>query len=101
MSDAPEQILKNVGHMQLRIKHDDIEVPNSFDIESYKFLPGANYQILVQSPDLKGLDENGKPTSILRTHIFHKITDENSVHIFWLLPQFVSEKYFFNLLYSL
>ena len=95
LSDAPEQILKNVGHMQLKIFNDTVEVVNSFDIESYKFLPGANYQILVQSPDQKGLlDEDGKPTNILRTSIFHKITDENSVHIFWLLPQFVSDDFF-------
>lgn len=90
LSDAPEQILKNVGHMQLRITHDKQDVINTFDIEANKFLPGANYQILVQSPDQKGpLDKDGKPTNILRTSIFHKITDENSVHIFWLLPQFV------------
>ena len=96
LSDAPEQILKNVGHMQLRITHDKQDVINTFDIEANKFLPGANYQILVQSPDQKGPLEDGKPTNILRTSIFHKITDENSVHIFWLLPQFVSDKYFFS-----
>ena len=95
LSDAPEQILKNVGHMQLRITHDKQDVINTFDIEANKFLPGANYQILVQSPDQKGpLGEDGKPTNILRTSIFHKITDENSVHIFWLLPQFVSDDIF-------
>ena len=95
LSDAPEQILKNVGHMQLRITHDKQDVINTFDIEANKFLPGANYQILVQSPDQKGpLDKDGKPTNILRTSIFHKITDENSVHIFWLLPQFVSDDFF-------
>ena len=95
LSDAPEQILKNVGHMQLRITHDKQDVINTFDIEANKFLPGANYQILVQSPDQKGpLGEDGKPTNILRTSIFHKITDENSVHIFWLLPQFVSDDFF-------
>ena len=83
--------------MQLKIFNETVEVVNSFDIESYKFLPGANYQILVQSPDGKGRDEDGKVINILRTNIFHKITDENSVHIFWLLPQFVSDKYFFHL----
>ena len=48
-----------------------------------ELLQGANYQILVQYNENQPQDEN------IRNLIVHKITSENELHIFLLLPQFV------------
>ena len=45
-------------------------------------LQGANYQILLQFIE-------GQEDPNLRNLIVHKITSENELHIFLLLPQFV------------
>ena len=50
-----------------------------------ELLQGANYQILLQFSEDK-LDPNVALASNL---IVHKITSENELHIFLLLPQFV------------
>ena len=45
---------------------------------------GANYQILIQYDEFD--TENTNPVKHV---LVHKITDENELHIFLLLPQFV------------
>ena len=50
-----------------------------------ELLQGANYQILFQFSE----DQEDPNVALASNLIVHKITSENELHIFLLLPQFV------------
>lgn len=84
IGDAPFEVLKEVGKYRVKIEHGGLEILTE-ELKDVELKLGGNYQILVQftsgvNPD----DQIG-----VRSTVTHQITSENSIHIFWLLPQFV------------
>ena len=82
VGDTHFQEAIKVGKYFLVLSRGDTELFNQELSE--ELLIGANYQILLQYSESEN-DDNLPTTQI----IIHKITSENELHIFLLLPQFV------------
>ena len=78
IGDAPFEVLEEVGKYRVKIELEGEDILSE-ELKELELKPGGNYQILVQFSNQGGV----------RSTVIHQITSENSIHIFWLLPQFV------------